>query len=68
MIILEKLSYICFEMEKLVFAFLRGWKRISDSACLGSALSGAVLCQMPRQKAEERHVTCLAFNHFEEWA
>lgn len=39
MIILEKLSYIYFEMEKLVFAFLRGWKRISDSACLGSALN-----------------------------
>jgi len=35
---------------------------------LVALLSGAVLCQMPRQKAEERHVTCLAFNHFEEWA
>lgn len=35
---------------------------------LVALLSGAVLCQMPLQKAEERHVTCLAFNHFEEWA
>lgn len=36
MTVLEKLSNICFEMDKLVFAFVLGWKGTSDSACLGS--------------------------------